>query len=258
MPSTYCPSRSFYDLFSHCFHLPELSLPSETVFHSQNIAVVSYSLPTNSGAFLVVLFWSLLGLGDPTWPFCGNSGILDHGFFFPFLNKHRKFFFYLLFQLSFAIWCLVWLHLCLLNDFKRRPSLHMGRRRRLCWFLPYVHLFIYYDFCNLTSTDPFRQSLHSSLETHFFVCSAGSFRENIFLQCPLPFSIAQYGFYVGPKWMVLKVLLFEQRKLISSGWFYGMRPGSGSFSPFVNSVNSDKFYIHSGPEFIHLRSKGGG
>ena len=41
-------------------------------------------------------------------------------------------FLYLFFQLSFAIWCLVWLHLCLLNDLRQRLSLHMGRRRGLC------------------------------------------------------------------------------------------------------------------------------
>lgn len=112
----------------------------------------------------------------------------------------------------FAIWCLVWLHLCLLNDFRRRPSLHMGRRRRLCWFLPYVHLFVYYDFCNLTSTDPLRQSLYCSLETHFFVCSAGSCRENIFFM-PITFSLAKDGCKIN--------VLSEQRGLIWFGWFFG-------------------------------------
>lgn len=105
---------------------------------------------------------------------------------FPHLWINTESFLYLLVQYLFAIWCLVWLHLHLLKDFRRRLGLHMGRRREHCWFLPYVHLFIYYDFYNLTNVDPFRQTLHCSLGTSFFVCSAGSFLENTFLKMPLP------------------------------------------------------------------------
>lgn len=142
------------------------------------MAVVSLQLPNHDYSSFVLFSWSLLGLGDLRWPFRGNHNILDHGVF-PHLWINTKSFLYLLFRLSFAIWCLVWLHLCLLNDFRRRLSLHMGRKKGHCWFLPYVHLFTYYDFCNLTSIDPFTQSSCCSSGTHFFVCSAGSFHENI-------------------------------------------------------------------------------
>lgn len=73
---------------------------------------------------------------------------------FPHLWINIESFLYLLVQCLFAIWCLVWLHLHLLKDFMRRPGLHMGRRGGFYWFLPYVHLFIYYDFCNLTVSTP--------------------------------------------------------------------------------------------------------
>lgn len=177
--SSHCPVAlwSFHDLaiafISQNYHF------LLTLFHSQKTAVVFLLLPKHDDSrapwlFCFGHFWASVTLGDHSVETVAFWIMV----LFPSLNKHWSFF-YLLFQLSFAIWCLVWLHLCLLNDFKRRPSLHMGRRKGLCWFLPYVHLFIYYDFCNLTSIDLFRQSLHSSLETHFFVCSAGSFRENV-------------------------------------------------------------------------------
>lgn len=63
-------------------------------------------------------------------------------------------------------------------------------------FADFFHMFIYsyiMIFCNLTSTEPFRQSLHCSLEACCFVCSAGSFREKV-LAMPITFSVAQYGF----------------------------------------------------------------
>lgn len=60
---------------------------------------------------------------------------------FPHLWINTESFLYLLVQYLFAIWCLVWLHLHLLKDFRRRLGLHMGRRREHCWFLPYVHFF---------------------------------------------------------------------------------------------------------------------
>ena len=117
------------------------------------------------------------------------------------------------------------------------------------WFLPYVHLFIYYDFCNLTSTDPFRQSLPCSLETPFFVCSAGSLCENMFAMHNTFGLLTQYiqlgmAFRRGQNQCSWKSFLnggslFDPGNSVESGDL-----GSSLCPPSLTGVNSNKFYDH--------------
>lgn len=124
------------------------------------------------------------------------------------------------------------------------------------WFLPYVHLFIYYDFCNLTSTDPFRQSLPCSLETPFFVCSAGSLCENMFAM-PNTFGLLTQYIQLGMafrqgqnqcSWKFFFLIgggLFDSANSVESGDL-----GSSLCSPSLTGVNSNKFCNHTSPLFV--------
>ena len=63
---------------------------------------------------------------------------------------------------------------------------------------------------------------------------------------------------MGTKLMLLKVFFLNRGGSFDLGDSMEGALSSGSFSPPVNRVNSDKFYIYYGPQFTHCKPKGWG